>query len=122
MKAWGAWVGDLVLVINPMTGVSVTAVIGDSGNGSRIGEGSVALNMALLTGASMPKTYKEVLALDTSSREMIVAVLPASKMFERVRPYSRDNIAQRVEAWANAQGYGALQDLGNSVMDCAGGL
>ncbi|HSW05076.1 DUF3616 domain-containing protein [Aquabacterium sp.] len=122
MKAWGASVGDLVLAINPATGASVAAVIGDSGDGKRIGEGSVALNMALLTGSRMPSTYQEALSLDTGTREMIVAVLPASKLFERVRPYARTNIAQRVQAWAKAQGYGSLQDFGASVMGCAAGL
>ena len=122
MKAWGASVGDLVLAINPTTGVSIAAVIGDSGDADRIGEGSVALNMALLTGSGMPRTYKEARSLDTGRREMIVAVLPGSKMFERVRPYSRDNIAQRVRAWAKAQGYGSLQDFAASVTGCASGL
>lgn len=122
MKAWGASVGDLVLAMNPVTGASVAAVIGDSGDGDRIGEGSVALNMALLTGSAMPTTYKESVKLDTGKQRMIVAVLPASKVFERVRPYSSDNIALRVRSWAKAQGYGSPQDFYASVTACASGL
>jgi hypothetical protein len=122
MRAWGAKVGDLVLAINPATGVSVPALIGDSGDGDRIGEGSVALNMALLTGAVMPKTYREAQSLDTGKKEMVVAVLPASLGFERLRPYSRENIAARVQSWARAQGYGSMQDFSASVLACASGL
>lgn len=122
LRGWGAGVGDLVLVTNPATGVSVPAIIGDSGDDQRIGEGSVALNMALLTGSRMPATYRQALSLDTGTKDMVVAVLPSSRLFERVRPYSRENIAQRVNAWARAQGYGSVQALAEAALGCASGL
>ena len=122
LRGWGAAVGDLALAINPATGVMVPALIGDSGNEKRIGEGSVALNMGLLTGALMPTTYKQAVLLDTGSRAMVVAVLPASRLFQRVRPYTRENIAARVQAWAEAQGYGSLHAFVAAVLQCADGL
>jgi hypothetical protein len=70
----------------------------------------------------MPTTYREALSLDTGKKEMVVAVLPASLAFERLRPYSRENIAARVQSWARAQGYGSMQDFGASVLACASGL
>ena len=70
----------------------------------------------------MPTTYKQAVLLDTGSRAMVVAVLPASRLFQRVRPYTRENIAARVQAWAEAQGYGSLHALGAAVLQCADGL
>lgn len=122
LQAWGAKIGDLVLAINPASGVAVPAVIGDTGDAKRIGEGSVALNMALLGATAMPTTYAQALKLDTGTREMVVAVLPGSRQYQRVLPYSRDNIAQRVKAWAVENGYGSVEGLAAAVKDCGGPL
>ena len=122
LQGWGANKGDLVLAINPTTGVAVPAVIGDTGDAKRIGEGSVALNMALLGATAMPTTYAQAVKLDTGTRDMVVAVLPGSRQYQRVLPYSRDNIAQRVKAWAVANGYGSVEGLAAAAKDCAGPL
>lgn len=122
LRGWGAAVGDLALVTNPATGVSVAAIVGDSGDGQRIGEGSLALNRALLTGAPMPANYRQARALDTGSQRMVVAVLPGSRHFERARPYTAANIDRRVQAWAAAQGYGSVQALADAALQCSTGL
>lgn len=122
LRSWGAALGDLALAINPATGAMVPAIIGDSGNAQRVGEGSVALNRALLTGTLLPATYRQALALDTGTRDMVVAVLPGSRGFQPARPYSADNIAQRVQSWAQAQGYPDVQALGAAALQCAAGL
>lgn len=122
MIAWGAKTGDLVLALNPANGVMVPAIIGDSGDGNRIGEGSVALNMALLRVDKQPTKYSETLALDTRSQDIVVAVLPSSRTFQRNRPHTAANIAQRVEAWAAANGYGSTKDLSAFAEACARGL
>ena len=122
LRGWGAAVGDLVLVTNPATGVNVAAVIGDSGDGKRIGEGSVALNRALLTSAPMPANYRQARALDTGTQDMVVAVLPGSRQFERNRPYTQANLDQRVQAWAVARGYGSVQALAETALQCSAGL
>lgn len=122
LSSFGARTGDLVLATNPETGATVSAIVGDIGDGDRIGEGSVALNMALLGTTRQPTTYQEALGLDTGRREMVVAVLPATRGFKRVRPYSPENIRQRVEEWAAANGYGGLSELKTSVLSCAQGL
>jgi hypothetical protein len=119
----GARVGDLVVAINPATGVTVAAVIGDSGDGNRIGEGSVALNMALLGQSKQPSNYADASSrLDTGNRQMIVAVLPRSRTFQPVRPFTVDNIRSRVEAWAVARGYASTAGLSQAVRLCADGL
>lgn len=38
LTSYGAALGDLVLAINPASGVAVSAIIGDAGNGDRIGK------------------------------------------------------------------------------------
>lgn len=119
---FGARTGDLAFAINPETGAAVPAIVGDTGNGDRIGEGSVALNMALLGRTAQPKTYQEALGLDTGRRQMIVAVLPESRRFNPARPYTADNIRQRVEGWAAANGYGSTARLKEAVVSCATGL
>ena len=122
LRGWGAAVGDLALVTHPATGVNVAAIIGDSGDGKRIGEGSVALNLALLSGATMPANYRQARSLDTGTQDMVVAVLLGSRHFERTRPYTRENIAQRVQDWAAAQGYGSVQALADAALQCSAGL
>jgi hypothetical protein len=66
----------------------------------------------------MPATYVQAKQLDTGSKAMVVAVLPGSKMYQRALPYSRDNIAQRVKAWAVEHGYGSLEGLAAAAQDC----
>jgi hypothetical protein len=122
LKGFGARTGDLVVAINPATGKVVPAVIGDTGDGNRIGEGSVALNMALLGRTQQPATYPDALKLDTGRADMVVAVLPGTVGFQRVRPYTAANIADRVEAWASAHGYGSTADLARAAQACGGGL
>ena len=122
LRRFGARTGDLVLAVNPATAVVVPAVIGDTGDGNRIGEGSVALNMALLGRTEQPRTFRDALGLDTGTREMVVAVLPGTIAFRRERPYSAANLRSRVEAWAQERGYGGLQGLADAALDCASGL
>ena len=122
LKAFGARAGDLVVAINPATGKTVPAIIGDTGDGNRIGEGSVALNMALLGKTRQPHTYEDALKLDTGGSDMIIAVLPGTAAYLRQRPYTADNIAERVDAWAEGNGYGSTADLARAVRVCAPGL
>jgi hypothetical protein len=122
LKDFGAKLGDLVVALNPASGTAVAAVIGDTGDGDRIGEGSVALNMALLGRTQQPRTYAEALTLDTGSAAMVVAVLPFTAEYRRVRPYTAANIAERVEAWAKQNGYGSTAGLARAAKACGQGL
>ncbi|MBY3329005.1 hypothetical protein HFN88_05205 [Rhizobium laguerreae] len=122
LKGFGARTGDLVVALNPASGKSVAAVIGDTGDGDRIGEGSVALNMALLGKTLQPKTYADALKLDTGHTDMVVAVLPGTATYNRVRPYTTANIAERVNSWAKEQGYGSTAGLARVAQACGTGL
>jgi hypothetical protein len=122
LRHYGASVGDLVVAVNPRSGVLVNAIIGDTGDGDRIGEGSVALNMALLGKTKQPKNYETAKELDTDMADMVIAVLPGTKTFRRVRPYSAENIQERIKQWADVEGYGSVESLKNSILSCAGRL
>ncbi|QSI33286.1 hypothetical protein GNX71_28450 [Variovorax sp. RKNM96] len=116
MTGWGAKVGDLVLAVNPQTGASVAGVIGDSGNGNRIGEGSVAMNMALSGKTIQPRNYAETLSLDLST-SISVAVLPKSILYKRERPYTAQNLTARVQNWAT-ENFGSLDAFKTLLTNC----
>lgn len=122
LHGFGARKGDLVLAINPANSAIVAAIIGDTGDAKRIGEGSVALNMALLGKSKLPTTYAQALGLDTGTKDMVVAVVPGSRGYEPVRPFTRDNIAERLRSWAGANGYGDLDGLAAMALTCSQGL
>jgi hypothetical protein len=120
LRAFGARIGDLVLAANPNNGRVQAAVIGDAGPPDNLGEGSVALNMALLGRTDQPKNYRpEALSLDTGSQKILVAIVPQSRDFQLDRPYGADNIKRRVEAWASEKGYGSIDGLLAAVRSCA---
>ncbi|MFB9125738.1 hypothetical protein E2553_36015 [Paraburkholderia dipogonis] len=118
LTSWGAATGDLVLAINPETDVTVAGVVVDTGDGNRIGEGSVAMNMKLLEKTELPTNYTETKSLDTGSQRMIVAVVPHSAQYKLQRPYSPDNIAERLDEWAKEH-YGSLEAFRSLVRACA---
>jgi hypothetical protein len=122
LYAFGARKGDLVLAINPVSRTTVAAIIGDTGDANRIGEGSVALNMRLLGRTIQPRTYTEAITLDTGHRDMVVAVLPATKDWHRQTPFTAANIGIRLGEWATANGYGTTAALADRVLDCSDGL
>jgi hypothetical protein len=118
LQSFGARLGDLVVAVNPQNGNAVAAVVGDVGPPDNLGEGSVALNMGLLGRTEQPRTYTEAKQLDTGPQQITVAVLPGTRGFQAQRPYSRDNIRARVEAWAAANGYGSLDGLVRQIRAC----
>lgn len=118
---YGARKGDLVLAINPVTGTIVPAIIGDTGDANRIGEGSIALNMRLLGQTDQPKTYTGAERLDTGRKDMVVAVIPGSRNFALQRPYTAASLATRIEAWARRAGYDSSASLAARAVDCSTG-
>ncbi|HEX8166353.1 MAG TPA: hypothetical protein VF601_11275 [Beijerinckiaceae bacterium] len=118
LKTFGARKGDLVLAHNPANGITQAAVIGDFGPPDNIGEGSVALNIALLKKTDQPKTYDEAKKLDTGSQEILVAIIPKSASFELKRPYAAGNLSERVGSWAKANGYNDTAGLQVLMRTC----
>ncbi|SED27899.1 hypothetical protein SAMN05444161_2900 [Rhizobiales bacterium GAS191] len=122
LKHFQVAIGDLVLAVNPENGVVEAAVVGDQGPPDNLGEGSVALNMALLQRTNQPTNYAEAKQLDTGSRQMIVAIVPGSASYKLERPYSVDNIGRRVAAWLAEHHYGSLAGFAGLMKACAGQL
>lgn len=118
LRRLGARIGDLVVVSNPENGVTLAAILADSGPPDNLGEGSVALNMALLGRTTQPTTYAEAKKLDTGTRQMIVAVIPRSAGFQRTRPFTAQNIQARAAAWLAARGYGTQSQFVQAIAAC----
>jgi len=98
-----ASMGDLIVAYNPNTKKLVYGIIGDSGPGSNLGEGSIVLN-AKLKNVELPKNRDGVKALAISDN-IYIAIIPKSKEYKLVRPYTEESIVQRAEEWFATQGY-----------------
>jgi hypothetical protein len=116
----GARIGDLVVTHNPANGITQTAIVADSGPPNNLGEGSVALNIALLKRAEMPKNYREIVRqLDTGQQQIIVTIIPGTSSFNRLRPYSAQNIDNRVKQWLTPLGMNSAAEFMQTISTCA---
>lgn len=105
VKDFGAKVGDLLVAFNPKTELFSSAIIGDTGPRDNLGEGSVLLNMRLL-GATTPPTNKtETFRLSIEDTQVLIAIIPASRSFHESKPYTAENINQRVGNWQRESGF-----------------
>ncbi len=89
---------DLVFAYNPQNGAWSYAIVGDIGPNDNLGEGSVALNGALLRQADGPKDYRDAKKrFDTDSTKIMVAIIPDTKSFraEIAKPYTKEKIETR---------------------------
>lgn len=105
VKEFGARVGDLLVAYNPTTRLFSSAIIGDTGPEDNLGEGSVFLNMKLL-GATVPPTNKaETFKLSIENTQVFVAIIPASRSFQVVKPFTLASIDARVREWQREAGF-----------------
>jgi hypothetical protein len=102
MSQWGVRTGDLVVARNASNNAVVAAVVGDIGPPDNLGEGSVALNMALLQRQDQPRNYSEAKRLDTGNNEIEIAIFPGTASYQWASPISADNIRSRVDQWIQA--------------------
>lgn len=106
LKAMGGKVGDLLVAFYPNTRVFIAALIGDEGPPDNLGEGSVALNMALLRETVPPKTFQQTKRLSIEdSQPVLVALFPNTNLYNRRRPYTKANIEERVRSWLREAGF-----------------
>lgn len=105
VKNFGAAVGDLLVAYNPKTKLFVAAVIGDTGPEDNLGEGSVGLNMRLRGTTTPPTNKAETFKLSIDDAQVLIAIIPGSRAFRRVRPYTAENIAQRAADWQRETGF-----------------
>ncbi len=119
VKGFGAGVGDLLVAFNPRNNVASAAIIGDTGPPKKLGEGSVGLNMALLGRTEQPKTYNEALGLDTGTRQMLIAIIPNSRTFNPMKPFTKENLADRVQAWVTQAGFASQENFVDFMKACA---
>lgn len=109
VKNYGATVGDLLFAYNPKTQLFSAAIIGDTGPRDNLGEGSVLLNMRLRGTSTAPKNKQETYALGIEDSQVLIAIFPASKSYKPSKPYTLENINQRVEALIKERGFSSTE-------------
>lgn len=105
VKDFGAKVGDLLVAFNPKTQLFSSAIIGDTGPRDNLGEGSVLLNMRLLGTTTPPTNKTETFRLSIEDTQVLVAIIPASRSFHESKPFTAENINQRVRDWQRESGF-----------------
>lgn len=111
VKDFGAKVGDLLIAYNPRTQLFTTAIIGDTGPADNLGEGSVSLNMKLLGTTTPPTNKQETFQLSIENTKVLIAIIPGSRLFNVAKPYTADNIKQRIDAWRAEAGFTTPEKL-----------
>jgi len=104
VRKFGANIGDLLVAYNPENKNVVYAVINDLGPKHNLGEGSVLLNMKLLNITEFPKTRKDTYKLATPG-DIVIAILPGSKGYDLQKPFTAENIHERVTKWLSKAGF-----------------
>lgn len=105
VKDFGAKVGDLLIAYDPRTQLFSSAIIGDTGPRDNLGEGSVLLNMKLLGITTAPTNKSETFRLSIENAQVLIAIIPGSRSFRESKPYTADNINQRVRDWQRESGF-----------------
>jgi hypothetical protein len=111
VKEFGARVGDLLIAFNPKTQLFTSAIIGDTGPDDNLGEGSVSLNMKLLGTTTPPTNKVETFRLSIDDAKVLIAIIPGSRLFRVTKPYTADNIDQRLNDWRIEAGFTTPEKL-----------
>ena len=111
VSIFGAKLGDLVIAFNPQTQLFTAAIIGDKGPKDNLGEGSVALNMKLLGTTTPPTNKQETFRLSIENTKVLIAIIPGSNLLNVAKPYTAENIRQRIEDWRTAAGFETFEKL-----------
>lgn len=118
VRAFGADVGDLLVAYNPRNNIVAVAIVGDTGPVDKLGEGSVGLNMALLGRTEQPTTYRDALRLDTGNNEMLIAIIPNSRSFNPQKPFTKENIDERIQNWISQAEFGSQHNFVDFMKAC----
>jgi hypothetical protein len=111
VRAFGAKLGDLLIAFNPRTQLFTAAIIGDTGPADNLGEGSVSLNMKLLGTTTPPTNKEETFRLSIENTKVLIAIIPGSRLFNVAKPYTAENISQRIDDWRSEAGFSTLEKL-----------
>lgn len=107
---FGAELGDLLIAFNPSTQLFTAAIIGDKGPPDNLGEGSVSLNMKLLGTTTLPTNKQDTFRLSINNK-VLIAIIPGSRLFNVAKPYTAENISQRIDEWRAEAGFTSLEKL-----------
>ncbi|MCB9037267.1 MAG: hypothetical protein H6557_11665 [Lewinellaceae bacterium] len=102
--------GDLLIAYNPKNGAVSYAIINDAGPSNKLGEGSVLLNMQLNKTDVLLKNRKDTYGLVTKN-DVVIVVIPASREYKVERPFTANNIKNRITSWLNENGFSGETDF-----------
>ena len=105
-----ARVGDLLIAYNPENGAVSYAIINDVGPSNKLGEGAVLLNMQLNKTDALPKNRKDTYGLVTKN-DVFLAIIPASRNYKVERPFTAENIKNRITSWLIENGFSGEADF-----------
>lgn len=111
VRVFGAKLGDLLIAFNPRTQLFTAAIIGDTGPADNLGEGSVSLNMKLLGTTTPPTNKEETFRLSIENTKVLIAIIPGTRLFNVAKPYTAENIHQRIDQWRTEAGFSTLEKL-----------
>jgi len=118
VRTLGAGKGDLLVAFNPANNVVTVAVVGDIGPPETLGEGSVGLNMILLGKTEQPTTYTLAKRLDTGRQAMLIGIIPNSKTFNPQRPFTKENLSDRMDQWLAQAGFSNQRNFVDFLKSC----
>lgn len=118
VRQLGADKGDLLVAFNPSNNVVSVAVVGDFGPADKLGEGSVGLNMILLGKTEQPTTFALAKRLDTGNQAMLIAIIPNSRTFNPQRPFTKENLTNRLDQWLTQAGFSNQQNFVDFMKSC----
>lgn len=122
LRESGVRLGDLAILTTRRPdgrAESVPAIVVDSGGLRYPAMGTVALNAALLGRAGSFDTREAILGLSIDApRTVTVTVLPGSFGYRLQRPFTNENVRERLDALLSAAGFASAGDLVSATARC----
>ena len=67
--------------------------------------------MKLLGTTTPPTNKQETFALSIENTKVLIAIIPGSRTFNETKPYTAENIKQRIDEWRTEAGFASLEKL-----------
>lgn len=102
--------GDLVVVYNSIRNKIIYAIVYDFGPPSKLGEGSVMLNMNLLGKTEEPLNSNETYKYATTN-DIHIVILPNSRNYSVEKPFTNENIERRAKQLLNEMNFSNDEEI-----------
>jgi hypothetical protein len=75
--------------------------------------------MILLGKTEQPTTYTLAKRLDTGNQKMLIGIIPNSRTFNPQRPFTKENLTDRVNQWLAQAGFSNQQNFVDFLKSCS---